>query len=514
MKKIVHKSTTITAVLLSTILLGQVSTVSADIKIPNPQVSQALSTNQWLTTLNLNNASIRSVDDAHGGTYEIAPDGMSGGFSNTNTRLILQDINPNPGRQHLYAWESSTGTLPQRFGTFFRFTVNQNTTLTAIHKNNPTYRVGGSTRIEVGQVWNPSDLDITGVDANGNPLTQADFEVDTSQVNINAVGNYRINVTINSGAYMRFTWAFTFTVVPMGAGNELPDVHTVRFDTGGTSVVPEQYVGNNSTVSRPDDPVLEHSDFVDWYTDETFTQPFDFNTPITSDLTLYARFRLTPDSTLPTMHTVNFDGRGGSIIGNQLVAAGSTLTRPEDPTRDNYQFAGWYTDENLTEEFDFNTPVTSNMTLYARWTANADNVLPVIHTVNFDSRGGSVIGNRFVADGKPVTQPENPIRANYQFAGWYTDENLSEAFDFNTPIMENTTLYARWIRDTDDKNDGGVDIDESDTGQNISADEETAEDMTAPNRQEYLPKTGDSENIFSVIGLGGVALAIFLKRQR
>ena len=40
---------------------------------------------------------------------------------------------------------------------------------------------------------------------------------------------------------------------------------------------------------------------------------------------------------------------------------------PDNPTKDGYTFKGWYTDVNLTNEFDFNTPITSNITLYAKW---------------------------------------------------------------------------------------------------------------------------------------------------
>ena len=70
-------------------------------------------------------------------------------------------------------------------------------------------------------------------------------------------------------------------------------------------------------------------------------------------------------------HRVKFDAQGGSATGDQTPASGSTVTKPADPTREGYTFAGWYTDEACTEAYDFSAAVTADMTLYAKWTKNA-----------------------------------------------------------------------------------------------------------------------------------------------
>lgn len=70
-------------------------------------------------------------------------------------------------------------------------------------------------------------------------------------------------------------------------------------------------------------------------------------------------------------HRVKFDTQGGSSIGDQTPASGSTVTKPADPTRDGYTFAGWYTDEACTKAYDFSAAVTAEMTLYAKWTKKA-----------------------------------------------------------------------------------------------------------------------------------------------
>ena len=72
-------------------------------------------------------------------------------------------------------------------------------------------------------------------------------------------------------------------------------------------------------------------------------------------------------------HRVKFDAQGGSSVNGQTPASGSTVSKPTDPTREGYTFAGWYTDEACTEAYDFSVAVTADMTLYAKWVKNAVN---------------------------------------------------------------------------------------------------------------------------------------------
>ena len=67
--------------------------------------------------------------------------------------------------------------------------------------------------------------------------------------------------------------------------------------------------------------------------------------------------------------TVFFDSNGGSSVESQKVTRDGKAERPDDPTREGYNFAGWYRDQELTSEYDFDTPVTADITLYARWVA-------------------------------------------------------------------------------------------------------------------------------------------------
>jgi uncharacterized repeat protein (TIGR02543 family) len=70
----------------------------------------------------------------------------------------------------------------------------------------------------------------------------------------------------------------------------------------------------------------------------------------------------------PVQYTVSFEENGGTIVDNQVIFSGGFATQPLI-SRENYTFDGWYTDLFYNNLFSFNTPITSNITLYAKWTS-------------------------------------------------------------------------------------------------------------------------------------------------
>ena len=66
--------------------------------------------------------------------------------------------------------------------------------------------------------------------------------------------------------------------------------------------------------------------------------------------------------------TVTFDTDGGSHVDSQKVLHGETITLENEPTREGYQFNGWYLDKACTVPFTLEEdPITESVTLYANW---------------------------------------------------------------------------------------------------------------------------------------------------
>ncbi len=66
-------------------------------------------------------------------------------------------------------------------------------------------------------------------------------------------------------------------------------------------------------------------------------------------------------------HTISFDSNGGTAVGSVNVREGNCLTPPADPSRFGFNFGGWYCNPELTDPYDFSTPVAYGFTLYAKW---------------------------------------------------------------------------------------------------------------------------------------------------
>ena len=89
--------------------------------------------------------------------------------------------------------------------------------------------------------------------------------------------------------------------------------------------------------------------------------------------------------------TVKFNANGGTIVKDVTVKRGEKVTAPET-TREGYRFAGWYTDTALTKLFDFDTALTGNITLYAKWVdisagcpGTAEGGCPAVHFADVDT---------------------------------------------------------------------------------------------------------------------------------
>ena len=364
--------------------------------------------------------------------------------------------------------------------------------------------------------------------------------------------------------------------------------YTITFSSNGGNAVPSQNgIRYGGSVVEPIAPTRTGYTFGGWFTDTGLTSTYDFSTPVTGGITLYAKWnprsdtgytvehywqavsgdeypfheaaalagitdadvtaqpnpytglhentghadrvpsgKIAPDGSLVLrlyydrdLHAVTFQSNGGSAVAAQEgIRYGASAVEPAAPGKTGYDFGGWYADEALSNAYDFTGAVLRDITLYARWVPRADTayraqhflqdlegdgytrqeveelvgttdatvvagpktyagfhentghadrvatgqvapdgslVLSLyydrdLHAVTFESNGGSTVANQEgIRYGACAAEPPNPGKTGYDFGGWYADEALSAAYDFSTPVVEDITLYARWVPRTD-----------------------------------------------------------------
>ncbi|WP_345067522.1 InlB B-repeat-containing protein [Leifsonia kafniensis] len=214
------------------------------------------------------------------------------------------------------------------------------------------------------------------------------------------------------------------------------DPRTVSFDAQGGSTVAPITTGYGSAITTPTVPTLTGHTFAGWYTTATSGgSAWNFATGVTENITLYARWTADP-------RTVSFDAQGGTTVDPIVTSYGSVIAAPTIPTFTGHTFAGWYTTAaSAGSAWNFGAPVTENVTVYARWTADP-------RTVSFDAQGGTTVSPIVTSYGSVIAAPTIPTFTGHTFAGWYTTATSGgSAWNFADGVTASITLYARWTAD-------------------------------------------------------------------
>ena len=162
-----------------------------------------------------------------------------------------------------------------------------------------------------------------------------------------------------------------------GGGYSGPTYYTVTFNSNGGSTVTSQSVRSGNKVTKPADPTKEGYTFDGWYTTNSLTTEFDFNTAIYSSRTLYAKWteNTTPTPTVTT-YQITYDLDGGTVAkANPTSYTKDTATFTlNNPTKSGYTFEGWV-GTGLSEATKTVTIVkgsTGNRVYKATWEKNSD----------------------------------------------------------------------------------------------------------------------------------------------
>ena len=216
----------------------------------------------------------------------------------------------------------------------------------------------------------------------------------------------------------------------------MPEIkeYTVTFNSGeGASEVASQTVKENETAAKPEDPVKEGYDFAGW---KLNGKTYDFDTAVTGDITLEAKWKLTRYSITYKLN----NGKNSSKNLKSYTVTTSTITLKK-PTRKGYTFKGWYSDKNYKNKVtEIKKGSTGSKILYAKWKATE-------YDITYKLSGGknsSKNPDSYTVKTSTITL-KKPTKKGYKFVGWYSDKKCTKKV---TKIKKGSngkvTLYAKW----------------------------------------------------------------------
>ena len=255
-------------------------------------------------------------------------------------------------------------------------------------------------------------------------------------VSVTSIGN---NAFADCPSLMTVTYPGSKTQwddITKGRNSDVLENHLIcamleaTFTADGESIS-TQTIDRGGKFTEPAAPSKENHTFAGWYNGD---EKFDFDADTTNApnvLELVAKWDI-------NQYTVQFVSDHGSFA-DQTIEHGKPIGtgKPTIPEVEGYTFIGWYADEDRTIEFDFTQPITSNTTVYAKWTAKD-------YEVSFVTEHSDAPDSQNVPYNKTATNPGKLTAEGYTFIGWYTDHTCTTEFNFSTPITGDTKVYAKW----------------------------------------------------------------------
>ena len=162
------------------------------------------------------------------------------------------------------------------------------------------------------------------------------------------------------------------------AGKTLADAAITT--TGADFSVPGAviWVADDGETPLPDTTVVAANTYYKWLFTPTDTDNYE---TLTGTIRLYSKSSGRGGGRSTSRYTVSFESNGGSKVSNQTVTRNSVMKEPTAPTKENFDFDGWYSDKELKTKYDFSAKVTKSFTLYAKWTEKDNSINQIILTI-------------------------------------------------------------------------------------------------------------------------------------
>ena len=141
--------------------------------------------------------------------------------------------------------------------------------------------------------------------------------------------------------------------------------------------------------------------------------------------------------------TVVFNSNNGTTNYTKSVTVGDAIGTLPTPTKNGYDFDGWYTSSSGGSRIYTTTKVSKATVYYAHWTAKT-----VYITILFSANGGSTSYTKTIVAGNTIGSfPTSPTRSGYTFLGWYTSSSGGSKIYTTTKVSSNVTFYAHWEKE-------------------------------------------------------------------
>lgn len=184
---------------------------------------------------------------------------------------------------------------------------------------------------------------------------------------------------------------------------------------------------------RLESPTKAGCEFIGWFTDPSFTKEITIiDTSLGTNIELYAKWNLTE-------YTIVYNNVEDAVNNNPLTyTAEYSSVSLLDPTKEGYEFDGWYIDSLFVNEItSINTSNLSDLVLYAKWNLTE-------YTITYLNVDDAINNNSLtytINDG--IISLSNPTKEGYDFNGWYTDELfVNQVTTIDSSLATNIVLYA------------------------------------------------------------------------
>ena len=242
------------------------------------------------------------------------------------------------------------------------------------------------------------------------------FYMDNEELYSGTIGNGKLTIGSDFGVTIYYKEGSQ----PGGenyTSNPPTDAITIKFNLNGGSFYSsseEIKISKNSLITKPENPTKSGCVFLGWTKENNGDTYWNYDTDIaTTSITLYAKWEEATDSNSVLL---KFESNGGTTINEQRLLIGNSASKPTDPTKEGYLFDGWYSDSAFNKIFNFETLISSNKTIYAKWAKK--------YTVNFYNYDNKLLKSYETKEGGSViydgTTPSKVLNDGkiYKFIGW------------------------------------------------------------------------------------------------